>query len=180
MAVSTLESLVLRGVSVRPDGQNVELRRGASVPAGAPAIRISVQHPSHGYRRNEPDQGVDNHLVGGYAASGAGRPLGRAAVLSRRCPARTAGRAILSGWPAEGGDNPMYAKTLSLMQATTVASTRAGTSGRPDATHATALPAGAAFKTAARQGGKCAVAKADWRKPAGGTLPASTRGKGAK
>src|SRR3954454_22446481 len=88
MAVSTLESLVLRGVSVRPDGQAVELRRGASVPAGAPAIRIAMQHPSHADQRYNPAREVDNPLAGGYAASGAGRPLGRAAVLSRRSPAR--------------------------------------------------------------------------------------------
>jgi hypothetical protein len=186
MAVLNLSSLVLRGVSVLRDGQTVNLlRRDASYAAiaGAPTVRISMRHPSSGCGQafmqpaGRPDH-EDEDLVAG-AAPGAGRPLSRAGVLSRRSPARTAGQAILFGWPpAVGGPKPTAATGLCLIKAGPVASVGEGTSGRLTTVHARALPGNGNQPVVRR--------KAYWRltvvpvgtKPAGWTLPASTRGKG--
>jgi hypothetical protein len=81
MAVYTLRSLVLRGVSVVRDGQNVGLRLGAESMAGrtTPERRINPQPPTNrmpafaqaGTRTDHAiDEGVD------ASANGAGRPLG--------------------------------------------------------------------------------------------------------
>lgn len=104
MAIYTLESLVLRGVSVLCDGQAVELCLGASEAAiQTPEVRISMRHPSPGYPQANPNsqaepavhdakRGVDK------AAFGAGRSRGHAGVLSRRSPATLAGRTTPCGW----------------------------------------------------------------------------------
>jgi hypothetical protein len=103
MAVYTLESLVLRGVSVLCDGKAVELCLGASeATVRTPEVRISMRHPSPGYPQANPNsqagrpvhdakRGVDK------AAFGTGRSRSRAGVLSRRSPAILAGRTTL-GW----------------------------------------------------------------------------------
>jgi hypothetical protein len=186
MAVLNLASLVLRGVSVLGDGQTVNLlRRDASYAggAGAPTVRISMRHPSSGCRQafmqpaGRPDH-EDENLVA-QAVPGAGRSLSRAGVLSRRSPARIAGRAILSGWsPAVGGPKPTAAAGLCLIKARPVAPVGVGTSGRLTAVNARALPSNGNQPVTRT--------KASWRltvvpagvKPAGWTLPASTRGKG--
>jgi len=51
MAAYSLESLVLRGVSVRCDGQAVELCRDANEAAAIqlPGVHLSMQHPWPGY-----------------------------------------------------------------------------------------------------------------------------------
>src|SRR5712692_7905601 len=65
---STLESLVLRGVSVLRDGQTVELRLGASAEdqRTTPEIRVSVRHPQGypiGFKPSErPDHAVANGM----------------------------------------------------------------------------------------------------------------------
>jgi hypothetical protein len=104
MAVYTLESLVLRGVSVLCDGKAVELCLGASETAvQSPEVRISMRHPSPGYPQANPNSLGDRQVhdvkrVADEAAFGAGRSRGRAGVLSRRSPAITAGRTTLRGW----------------------------------------------------------------------------------
>lgn len=99
MAVFTLESLVLRGVSVLADGKAVELCRGTSEATAWPSmVRISMRHPSLGYAQAEANSlatRVTRHDAKcdvDVAAFGAGRSRGRAGVLSRRNPAFTAGR----------------------------------------------------------------------------------------
>jgi hypothetical protein len=186
MAVLNLSSLVLRGVSVLGDGQTVNLlRRDASYAAiaGAPSVRISMRHPSSGCRQAFMQPAGRPHHEGedlvAEAVPGAGRSRSRAGVLSRRSPARSAGQAILSGWsPALGGPKPTAAAGLCLLKARPVASVGEGTSGRPTTAKARALPGNGNQPVAHR--------KAYWRptvvpagmKPAGRTLPASTRGKG--
>jgi len=104
MAIFTLESLVLRGVSVRCDGQAVELCLGASETAvQTPEVRISMRHPSQGYPQANPNSPAEPaaHVAkrdADDAAFGAGRSRGRAGVLSRRSPAKLAGRTIPTGW----------------------------------------------------------------------------------
>jgi hypothetical protein len=102
MAIYTLESLVLRGVSVLCDGKAVELCLGASEAVRTPEVRISMRHPSHGYPQAKPNSQADRQVhdakrVADDAAFGAGRSRSRAGVLSRRSPAILAGKATL-GW----------------------------------------------------------------------------------
>jgi hypothetical protein len=104
MAVYTLESLVLRGVSVLCDGKAVELCLGASEAAlQTPEVRISMRHPSPGYPQANANSQAERpiHVVkrdADDAAFGAGRSRGRAGVLSRRSPAAPAGRTTPLGW----------------------------------------------------------------------------------
>ena len=104
MAIYTLESLVLRGVSVLCDGKAVELCRGASeANMQMPEVRISMRHPSQGCPQanpnplaDQPDHDVKRDVA--LAAFGAGRSRGLAGVLSRRSPAVPAGRITPTGW----------------------------------------------------------------------------------
>jgi hypothetical protein len=104
MAVYTLESLVLRGVSVLCDGRAVELCLGASEAAvQIPEVRISMRHLSPGYPQANPNPQAERpvHVVKhdvDKAAFGAGRSRSRAGVLSRRSPAIPAGRTTPRGW----------------------------------------------------------------------------------
>jgi hypothetical protein len=104
MAIYTLESLVLRGVSVLCDGQAVELCRGASeANMQTPEVRISMRHPSQGYPQANPNpladrQDHDAKRDVALAAFGTGRSRGPAGVLSRRSPALPAGRTTPTGW----------------------------------------------------------------------------------
>jgi hypothetical protein len=104
MAVYTLESLVLRGVSVLCDGKAVGLCLGASEAAvQLPEVRIFMRHPSLGYPQANPNSRAGRQVHDAKrdvddAAFGAGRSRGRAGVLSRRSPALPAGRTTPSGW----------------------------------------------------------------------------------
>src|SRR6516162_5652900 len=97
VAIYTLESLVLRGVSVLCDGKAVELCRGASeANMQTPEVRISMRHPSQGYPQanpnalaDQPDHDAKRDVAA--AAFGTGRSRGLAGVLSRRSPACSAG-----------------------------------------------------------------------------------------
>ena len=186
MAVTHLESLVLRGVSVGCDGQTVGLRLGTSYAGGrrAPGNPFSMRHPSPGCRQddNRPADRPDRAARGpvGKAAFGAGRSRSRAGVLSRRSPARIAGRAIPSGWsPAVGGPEPTAAACLCLAQARPAASVGEALPGRLTTATARALP-DTGFTPVVRGGAKPGVAGLTGWKPAGRTPVASTRGKGVR
>ena len=101
MAALNLVSLVLRGVAVRCDSVNVELRHGASYKASpeTPEIPFSMRHPSQGCTQ-EPFGNPANRLdhindVDG-ADLGAGRSLGLAGVLRRSHPTTFVGRTCLT------------------------------------------------------------------------------------
>ena len=186
MAVFHLESLVLRGVSVGRDGQTVGLRHGTSYAAGrqAPGNPFPMRHPSPGCRQdfNRPAGRPDR--VASWpvdkAGSGAGRSRSRAGVLSRRSPARIAGRTIPSGRsPAEGGAAPTAAARLCLAQARPAASVGEALPGRLTTATARALP-DTGFTPVVRGGAKPGVAGLTGWKPAGRTPVASTRGKGVR
>jgi len=179
MFVSTLEALVLRGVSVLRGGQTVELRRGASAEAksGAPEVAISMRRPSQGYpKANHPAGHPEVDDLVGDDARGAGRPRCLAGgSLDRRSPARTAGRAVLYGWPA-GRRNSRDAKCLGALRAPHAAAGGAGTQ-RLNAV-APFAPFTDGRKPAVKRSTKWTTVSPCWQTPAGGTLPASTRGKG--
>jgi hypothetical protein len=102
MAAFTLESLVLRGVSVLCDEIAVGLRRGTSYAAGAktPGIQVSMRHAPFAWRpafnkpAQRPDPVVDTDLVA-TAAIGTGRSRSRTSVLCLST-AMSAARAVLS------------------------------------------------------------------------------------
>jgi hypothetical protein len=102
MAAYSLESLVLRGVSVLRDGQAVELCLGTNEAAAQmPGVRIFMQHPWPGYQQTYPNTYAsrsfyDAKCVAKDAALGAGRLPGHASVLNHRRPASIAGRTSLS------------------------------------------------------------------------------------
>jgi hypothetical protein len=179
MFVSTLEALVLRGVSVLRDGQTVELRRGASAEAksGAPEVAISMRHPSQGYpQANHPAGHPEVDDLVGDDARGAGRPRSLVGgVLRRRSPARIAGRAVLFGRPV-GSRNTRDAKRLGTLRAKHAASGCAGAK-RLNAV-APFAPFAGGFAPAAELATRWSAVGPTWHTPAGGTLPASTRGKG--
>jgi hypothetical protein len=119
MTVFTLQSLVLRGVSVVCDGQNVGLRLGAeSQTIGtAPEVRINPRHPSSKRERGfMPAQWSDDHAeydrMAAATAQGAGRSLRCDGVLSRST--------AISGYSAvpSGRFKPQTFKTTNRLQAT--------------------------------------------------------------
>jgi hypothetical protein len=82
MNVFTLQTLVLRGVSVVCDGHNVGLRLGAEsrTVGTAPEVRIHPRRPSHNAERGftpaqRPDDHADYDRMAAAAALGAGRSL---------------------------------------------------------------------------------------------------------
>jgi len=184
MAVLNLESLVLRGVAVLRDVQAVNLRRGTSYKAtgGTPEVGNSTRHPSPDSSQDFiPPAGRLDHAGADRmddAAPGTGRSQSRAGVLNRRSPARFAGRAIQSGWShSRGGSHPAAATASSLLWACAVASVLETASVRPLAAQTRALPD--TGRLAGLPGSlERATAQPAWCKPAGRTLPASTRGKG--
>jgi hypothetical protein len=92
MADIKLESLVLRGSAAVCVGEAGNLRRGTSYAANGktPEIRISLRHPSLGTGQAFQPAMRPNHAddlrVDALAASGAGRSLRQAGVLSSRGP----------------------------------------------------------------------------------------------
>jgi hypothetical protein len=81
----TLPTPVLRGVSVQRDGQTIGLRLVCKAGVGAPAVLVSMRHPSRGERQagNEP-AGRPDYAVSDRVdrdASGAGRSLRGAGAL---------------------------------------------------------------------------------------------------
>ena len=104
MAAFTLESLVLRGVSVLRDGLAVSLRLGSyeTKPQTDKATPFMQRHPSHGCAPAMPETNAWPFPTNG-AVVRAGR-LSRAGVLSRRSPAILAGRTDVHRWSdAVGG-----------------------------------------------------------------------------
>ena len=180
MFVSTLESLVLRGVSVRCDGKTVGLRLGKGYQANPQTPEtISMRHPSPGCDQGFnlpagwPDHADEDRVAG---ATGAGRSRSRAGVLGRRSPARSAGRAIHLGWPHHTGGpkSTAAARLCRIPPARLVASVGEADSGRPAT--ATAQPPASGL-LAAKAGSSARAGSGRW-KPATRTPPASTRGKG--
>ena len=120
MAVFTLQSLALRGVSVVCDGQSVSLRLGAESQTAWPTTetRTNPRHPSLNRERGfmpaqRPDRHAEYDRVAASAASGAGRSLRCDGVLSRRSRASNAGSAIPLGWPKpQGAPKSITAKRL--------------------------------------------------------------------
>jgi len=100
MALFTLETLVLHGVSVRVDGTAVNLRLGFGVEAGASlaAIANPMRHPSPEPEPeySQPAGGHDHQIADPVDVStvgGAGRPRG---ARSPRSTALRAERSALS------------------------------------------------------------------------------------
>ena len=100
MAAFNLVSLVLRGVAVRCDRVNVELRLDAGYKAspGTPEMPFSMRHPSQGNQQEtfgNPADRPERILDVDGADSGAGRSLGLAGVLRRMTPTTFVGRTAL-------------------------------------------------------------------------------------
>jgi hypothetical protein len=177
---STLESLVLRGVSVQRDGQTVELRLGTSAEdtRKTPEIRISMRHPRAypaGFMPAErPDHAaVQDGVV--RAVCGAGRPLGLAGVSGCRNPARIAGRITPGWWSGPvGGPKSAAVSYLRLLRARPETSARVANSERPNLLNVNGLQ-GRTLKARWRS-----TVKVAWPKPATRTPPGSTRGIGAR
>jgi len=187
MAVFNLESLVLCGVSVLRDGQTVNPRLGTSAKAKrqTSGIPFSMRHPSPGCREEFDRPGDRPERVGyarvGVAAPGTGRSPSRAGVLSRRSPARTAGRAIPSGWStAMGGPELAAAACLCLFEAGQVAFVGEGIPGRLAAIVTPRALPGSSHPAASGKSWEGAVKVLAGWKPAGRTPLASTRGKGVR
>ena len=144
MAVFTLQSLVLRGVSVAVcGGQNVGLRLGAESQTAkqAPEVRINPRHPSPNWQRGfktapRPADHAEYDRMAATAAHGAGRSRSCDGSLSRRSPARIAGASIPLGWlMPHGSPQSTAAKCLST-------SDRRNATGNAAVTSARLLPAG--------------------------------------
>lgn len=150
MLLNTLESLVLRTVTVERASLTVELPRhgpGYQADSQTPEILISRRHPSQGAEptRMRPNDAIaDDGVV--KAVSGAGRSFCLASVPSRR-----------SAVPATARANGCQPATRSV----------SFTTGNRN------LPAAGTVKE------KHPTVGVAWCKPATRTPPASTRGKGA-
>ena len=184
MVVTKLESLVLRGVVVLRDGQAVGLRLGTSYPATTttPEITISTRLTSHRcapafmQAGQWPDHADSDRVAD---ATGAGRPLSRAGVLSRRSPASFAGRVVRYGWPvAEGRTAPAAARRIGRIPTALLASVNEVPPGRLLAVEVK-TGKGHGKNPIRLRAGRSATATPAWRYWAGQTLSASTRGKGA-
>jgi hypothetical protein len=172
---SSLESLVLRGVSVLRDGQTVEVRLGTSAEdkRTTPEIRISMRHPRAypaGFtplvrQHHVVDNDVDN------AVHGTGRSLGLAGASGCRNPASIAGRIGPWWWSGPVGE-PLSATAsrLRLLRARPETTGRRASSQRSKLLNAKALPK-CIGKVCQR-----ATATVAWQQPATRTLPVSTRG----
>jgi hypothetical protein len=175
MAILSLESLVLRGVRVLCDGQNVELRTGTrSVAGGQPsAVVNSMRHPSPGCRQAYQPAGDPDHAVedGEAEACGAGRSRLSAGVLSRRSPARNAGGTVRSGWSLRTGGAAITAAVRSGLAWRKASG--GDIFGRHNSVSVRGLPGHGTFPNAgvAR---KRLTGLLAWSKPASRTPPAST------
>jgi hypothetical protein len=117
MAVSHLESLVLRGVSVLGGGLAVGVRLGSyEAKKQITATPISERHPSPGCAAFMPQTMgrafPTARVRGNAAASWAGR-LSRAGVLGRRSRAQSAGRTNVHRWSATVG-GPLFTAAVRL------------------------------------------------------------------
>ncbi len=172
---SSLESLVLRGVSVLRDGQTVEVRLGTSAEdkRSTPEIRISMRHP-HAYPAGFTPTVRQNPVVNNdmdHAVHGAGRSLGLAGASGCRNPASIAGRIGPWWWSGPvGGPSSVAASRLRLLRARPETTGRRASSQRSKPLNAKTLPK--------RIGKACqrATASVAWQQPATRTLPVSTRG----
>jgi hypothetical protein len=182
MAALNLVSLVLRGVAVRCDSVNVELRHGTSYKASpeTPEIPFSIRHPSQGYlqepfgnpadRRNLiiDENGVD---------SGAGRSLGLAGVLSRSIPTTFVGQTVLGRSGANGATVLPSTASPSSLTMTATATGHAGNSGQLVTSRARLSIVAAQAAASRLQRSEMGEA---WCKPATRTPPASTWGRGIR
>jgi hypothetical protein len=184
MVVTKLECLVLRGVVVLRDGKAVGVRLGTSYLATTPTpeITISTRLLSHrcasAFMQAEqwPDHADPNRVAD---ATGAGRPLSRAGVLSRRSPASFAGRVVRYGWPgAEGRTALAAARRRDIRPSQSAASENERFSRRLLAVEVQ-TGKGYGNNPIALRAGRPATATPAWRPSAGETLSASTWGKGA-
>jgi hypothetical protein len=143
MAVSHVESLVLRGVSVVRDGRTIGLRLDSyeAKPQSFQATPFSMRHPSPGCRTPMPETGgrpfpTSNTLGNGARPVWAGRPGRRAGVLGRRSPAPSAGGTNVHRWfPAVGGPKFTAAVRLCPFGAKQAASVADVFSRRPSTLH---------------------------------------------
>lgn len=91
----TLPNLVLRGVSVQRDGQTIGLRLVCKAGVGAPAVLVSMRHPSSGEPQagngpaGRPYPAISDRVDAGD--SGAGRSLRGAGALRGESLASGAG-----------------------------------------------------------------------------------------
>ena len=88
-----LQNLVLRGVSVQRDGQTIGLRLVCKAGVGAPAVLVSMRHPSRGEPQANQPAGSPDHAGNGVdrGAPGAGRSLRGAGALRGESLASSAG-----------------------------------------------------------------------------------------
>jgi hypothetical protein len=100
MAAYSLESLVLRSVSVRGDGQTVGLCLGTNEAVRMPGVRIFMRHPSHGYPQANPNSRADRRdhdakRVAATAAIGTGRSRG---LVSRSWRSAGSSARLAANW----------------------------------------------------------------------------------
>jgi hypothetical protein len=180
MAVMKVETLKLRGNSVAGD-LFVGPRMG-SAPAVSPTP-VPMSHPRRQSQTVRTDyqpptwSSFADDLGEDAPAERAGRSGCFAGVLVRRSPAIRAGRTVLSGWSLAMGDPRSTAAGRSgLATARLQASVTKVNPGRPVASCIQAERTGIGL---CQPAGTCMEARLAWSMPAGGMLPASTRGKGA-
>ena len=112
MAVFTLQSLVLRGVSVVRDGQNVGLRLGAEcrTASATPEVRLNPRHPSHSWQRGfMPDAHAEYDRMAAAAALGAGRPHSCDGTVGRVTPTSKAAKRLSTDKRGAAGDAALAA-----------------------------------------------------------------------
>jgi hypothetical protein len=107
----TLQTLVLRGVSVQRDGQTVGLRLVCEAGVGAPAVLVPMRHPN---AERRPMNAISDRVDGD--ALGAGRSLRGAGALRGGSLASSAGAplAASSGSPAKARALPPTGFTTRL------------------------------------------------------------------
>jgi hypothetical protein len=157
MAVVHLESLVLRGIH---DACNVVpglARNGSNEADGrTPTGPLSLtRHRFVGYPQASTDTGMrQGGAEGAACAARAGLPGSPAGVPVSRSPARSAGRAILSGWSPSGRGVRSAAWCAASIARPVQASPGAMLPGRPGAFTRGPLPAGCEKQPARRGTGK--------------------------
>jgi hypothetical protein len=183
MAAFNLVSLVLRGVAVRCDSVNVELRHETGYKASpeTPEIPFSMRHPSQGYTQEPFGNPADRHdliIDVGGADSGAGRSLGLAGVLRRSTPTTLVGQIVLGRSEVNGATVLPATASPSTLPTTATATGHTGSS-RQRIVSSARLSIVAAAEAASSRLQRSEMSEA-WCKPATRTPPASTWGQGIR
>ena len=181
MAVKTLKSLVLRGVSVQRDGSAVGARLDFSYRTASqlPEIHVSMRHG--GWPRNdaEPEEryGRMHNPPVDNTALRAGRSDSRAGVLTRRTPTPVVGGTPFTGSRVLGGTVPTAAMCAGHPSAWRVALV----GKTPPASVPALAPGALAARLCPTARGQVRLSlqrvRPSWSKQAGRTPPASTKGR---